>query len=114
MSTLNCWICRHSNVSQSKNTQLIDYILDKNEKLECPICYDEFNSNNLFFTECKHYACYNCINSLLKINFNEELISRRSHIYIIAINDINILLIYIIKIQLICIFIFSKYLIKID
>ena len=101
MVYFNCWMCRHPNVLQFKDNIIINNILSN--KLECPICYDVFNSSNLYFTECKHYACYNCINSLLKINFNEELISRHSHIYIIAINDINILLINIIKIQIICI-----------
>lgn len=44
----------------SKNKKL--YGLNKNRRL--PICYDVFNSSNLFFPNCKYRACYNCINSL--------------------------------------------------
>ena len=72
MSTFNCWMCRHPNVSQSKNRILINSIISENNKLECPICYDIFDSNNLFFTECKHYACYKCINCIIKKNINDR------------------------------------------
>ena len=72
MSTFNCWMCRHLNVSQSKDKILINSIINENNKLECPICYDAFDSNNLFFTECKHYACYKCINCIIKKNIDDR------------------------------------------
>ena len=77
MSTLNCWMCRHPNVSQSKDRILIDSIVKEKLTLECPICYDTFDLDNLFFTECKHYACVKCTDSMFKKNANNQLSSRR-------------------------------------
>lgn len=82
MSTLKCWICRHPNVSQSKDNKLIDSILGDNKTLECPICYENFDFDNLFFTECKHYACCKCTDSMFKKNapksceISEEILAR--------------------------------------
>ena len=73
MSTLNCWMCRHPNVSQSKDRILIDSILDEELTLECPICYDTFDLDNLFFTKCKHYACVKCTDSMFKKNSDNNL-----------------------------------------
>ena len=47
--TINCWMCRHPNVSQSKDRILIDSIVKEKLTLECPICYDTFDLDNLFF-----------------------------------------------------------------
>ena len=27
---------------------------------ECPICYDNFDATNMFFTDCNHSFCNNC------------------------------------------------------
>jgi hypothetical protein len=71
--TINCWICRHPNVSQSKDKILIDSIVKEALALQCPICYDIFDSDNLFFTECKHYACHKCTNNIFKKNANNHI-----------------------------------------
>jgi hypothetical protein len=80
MSTFNCWMCRHQNIKQSKDKILIDSILKEELILECPICYDIFDSDNLFFTECKHYACYKCTNSIIKKILDDNFIPLRSTI----------------------------------
>ena len=72
MKTLNCWMCRHPNVSRSTNKQLIESIIGEELTLECPICYEAFDSDNLFFTECKHYACVKCTDSISKKNANDQ------------------------------------------
>ena len=59
-------MCRHPNVSRSTNKQLIESIVKEELTLECPICYDAFDSDNLFFTECKHYACIKCTDMIKK------------------------------------------------
>ena len=69
MTQFNCWMCRHSNVSQCTDNIIIDSILEgEYKKLECPICYEEFDHNNLFFTECKHYACFDCVDNIRQSN----------------------------------------------
>jgi len=73
MSTFNCWMCRHPNIKESKDRILINSIISENDKLECPICYDILDSNNLFFSECKHYACYKCINSIIKKKIDNQM-----------------------------------------
>jgi len=73
MSTLNCWMCRHPNVSQSTNKLHVESIIGEDLTLECPICYEAFESSSLFFTECKHYACVKCTDSMFKKNLDNNL-----------------------------------------
>ncbi len=77
-------MCRHPNIKQSKD---INSIISENNKLECPICYDVFDPNNLFFTECKHYACYKCINGIIKQNIDDQSITDDQSIQIPLIID---------------------------
>jgi hypothetical protein len=71
-------MCRHPNVKQSKDRILIDSILKEEVILECPICFDTFDSDNLFFTECKHYACLECSCSIFKKNADDHPLVRSS------------------------------------
>ena len=65
-SSFNCWMCRHPNVRQLKDNCTIQSLVDESHTLECPICYEEHDFNGMFFTECKHYACFNCVNIMVK------------------------------------------------
>jgi len=91
MTQFNCWMCRHPNVLQCTDNIIIDSILGgESKKLECPICYEEFDHNNLFFTDCKHYACFECIDNITKksesmsviIDLNPRLITNYNIIQI--------------------------------
>lgn len=88
MAHFNCWMCRHPNVSQCTDNIIIDSILGtENRKLECPICYEEFDHNNIFFTDCKHYACIECVDNIKK-KLNRSSSTR------FIMNDNNIIEIY--------------------
>lgn len=79
MVSLTCWMCRHPNIYECKDNIAINTIMSGNNVLECPICYESKTFSHLFFTNCKHYACYNCINNMIL----KEMHNVRSNIYIL-------------------------------
>ena len=82
-------MCRHPNVSQSTNKLHVESIIGEELTLDCPICYDTFESSSLFFTECKHYACVKCTDSMFKKNANDQLESSDQSInYQLVISNI--------------------------
>lgn len=38
---------------------------NKDDECECPICYEEINTDNIQCSICKNYLCVNCIAKML-------------------------------------------------
>ena len=38
--------------------------------IECPVCLNEINKDQICLTDCKHEFCYNCLYKWLRININ--------------------------------------------
>ena len=90
MTSLNCWMCRHPNISQVTDNSVINSIIqDLGTTLECPICYDEFDFNVMYFTNCRHYACKECVNNMRKSNSTTRLRNINPIIDIIRLRDVN-------------------------
>lgn len=59
---------------------------EKNNKLECPICFDEIK--NYVITECNHKICLKCLQTMIKNENKYDCCICRQNIYKIE-NDID-------------------------
>ena len=44
----------------------------RDEKLECPICMEQFSSNNMTFLECAHSLCNDCLRGIESRNIAQQ------------------------------------------
>jgi hypothetical protein len=47
-------------------TNTVNVCLDVEENLDCPICYEKINNNNIIKFDCKHHVCNSCYEEMHK------------------------------------------------
>ena len=64
---MKCWICRDENLTECTDINIINNVINSNIQnlvMQCPLCLEDKTSNNMFFTNCKHFGCLDCVDEM--------------------------------------------------